>query len=107
MKTKSSEESWQSRAKLQGSAKAEQAFGDNGAKAKIDERSLGWTSEKVPPGLLGLWKIRSPRWKNELHEGSEELRKLTLERRKAEAEELRVCNTSRDGLEEEDGVRHP
>ena len=53
------------------------------------------------------WKIRSPRWKNKLHEGSEELRKLTAERRKAEAEELRVCNTSRVGLEEEDGVRHP
>ena len=78
-----------------------------GAKAKIDERSLGWNSEKVSPGLLGLWKIRSRRWKNELYEGSEELRKLTAERRKAEAEELRVCNTSRVGLEEEGRCQTP
>ena len=33
---------------------AEQAYGDMAANAKIDERSLGWNSEKVPPGRLGL-----------------------------------------------------
>ena len=33
---------------------AEQASGDRGARAKIDERSTGANSEAVSPGRLGL-----------------------------------------------------
>ena len=65
---------------------AEQAFGDHGAQAKIDVRGLGMK-------FRGSY---SSEVDDAVHETSEELRKLTVERWKAEEEEeLRVSDTSK------------
>ena len=62
---------------------AEQDVGDNGAKAQL----MSGASD-------GSWKTRSGRWNMSAHKTNAEMRRLTLRSRKAEAEGLRVCDTS-------------
>ena len=58
-------------------------------KQKLMNGALDGTLSKFLKEVLGL-EEKTSEVKNELHEASEEMRKLTVERRKAEAEELRV-----------------
>ena len=68
---------------------AEQAFGDNGAKEKLLNGASDEMQRKFLKNVLVLEEKNS-----EVHDASEEMKKLTVERRKAEAEGLTVSDAS-------------
>ena len=72
---------------------AEQAFSDLGARATTDEWSLGRNHRKFKDVMVLEEKISEV--ESELHDASEEMRKLTVERRRAESGEPRISDTSR------------